>query len=155
MLRSLTSTFRNAMVSNHARFYTTIVMKVPRLPDSPHVALFHGHEFPVGARVRTGQTVLILDNLKTTLELPSPVDGTIVGYFAQPNQVLRENDPLLAIEDHHPLRTSTEPSESCSKLAPSSTSQPVQDPSPKPHVFSAEEIREMQIHPAPDPYLFY
>jgi acetyl-CoA carboxylase biotin carboxyl carrier protein len=52
----------------------------------------------VGARVQRGQTIGIIDVMKTMNEVPSDAAGVVVEIVAGDRREVRENDPLIVID---------------------------------------------------------
>jgi len=52
----------------------------------------------VGDRVREGQTVLIVEAMKTMNQIPAPHAGTIVSILVEDGQPVEYDEPLLIIE---------------------------------------------------------
>lgn len=52
----------------------------------------------VGAQVKQGQTVLIIEAMKTFNEIPAPRAGTITAVFVESGQPVEYGEPLLVIE---------------------------------------------------------
>lgn len=52
----------------------------------------------VGARVSAGQTVLIIEAMKTMNQIPSPKAGTVIAILVEDGQPVEYGEPLLVIE---------------------------------------------------------
>ncbi len=52
----------------------------------------------IGAKVQSGQTVLIVEAMKTMNHIPAPKSGTVVQIMVQDGQPVEYGEPLLVIE---------------------------------------------------------
>jgi acetyl-CoA carboxylase biotin carboxyl carrier protein len=52
----------------------------------------------VGSKVQTGQTLLIVEAMKTMNHIPAPKSGTVVQIIVQDGQPVEYGEPLLVIE---------------------------------------------------------
>ena len=52
----------------------------------------------VGGRVRTGDTLLIIEAMKTMNQIPSPRSGTVVQVLIEDGQPVEFGEPLVIIE---------------------------------------------------------
>lgn len=52
----------------------------------------------IGAKVQSGQTVLIVEAMKTMNHIPAPKAGTVVQIMVQDGQPVEYGEPLLVIE---------------------------------------------------------
>lgn len=52
----------------------------------------------IGAKVQAGQTVLIVEAMKTMNHIPAPKSGTVVQIMVQDGQPVEYGEPLLVIE---------------------------------------------------------
>ncbi|HWM80935.1 MAG TPA: acetyl-CoA carboxylase biotin carboxyl carrier protein [Pseudolabrys sp.] len=52
----------------------------------------------VGAKVKTGQTLLIVEAMKTMNQIPAPRDGTVTQILFEDGQPVEFGEPLLIIE---------------------------------------------------------
>ncbi|MFO1169797.1 MAG: acetyl-CoA carboxylase biotin carboxyl carrier protein [Hyphomicrobiaceae bacterium] len=52
----------------------------------------------IGAKVQSGQTVLIVEAMKTMNHIPAPKPGTVVQIMVQDGQPVEYGEPLLVIE---------------------------------------------------------
>lgn len=52
----------------------------------------------VGARVAAGQTLLIIEAMKTMNQIPSPKAGTVIGILIEDGQPVEYGEPLVVIE---------------------------------------------------------
>ena len=52
----------------------------------------------VGSRVSTGQTLLIIEAMKTMNQIPSPKSGTVVAILIEDGQPVEYGEPLVVIE---------------------------------------------------------
>ena len=72
---------------------------------SPTVGVFYAAASPdsapfveVGARVRKGDTLCIIEAMKLMNEIPAETDGTVVEICVGNGQVVEYNQPLFRIE---------------------------------------------------------
>jgi acetyl-CoA carboxylase biotin carboxyl carrier protein len=77
----------------------------PHILNSPIVGTFYRSPSPdappfteVGARVRKGQALCIIEAMKLMNEIESDVDGTVVEVYPQNAQAVEFGEPLFAIE---------------------------------------------------------
>ena len=52
----------------------------------------------VGSRVSTGQTLLIIEAMKTMNQIPSPKAGTVIAILIEDGQPVEYGEPLVVIE---------------------------------------------------------
>ena len=52
----------------------------------------------VGERVREGQTVLIVEAMKTMNQIPAPKSGTVTRVMVEDGQPVEYGEPLMIIE---------------------------------------------------------
>ena len=60
-------------------------------PDAPPFVL-------VGQKVKEGDTLFIVEAMKTMNEIKSPCDGTVVRILAQPGDMVEYNQIIVVIE---------------------------------------------------------
>jgi acetyl-CoA carboxylase biotin carboxyl carrier protein len=54
----------------------------------------------VGSRVAAGQTLLIIEAMKTMNQIPSPKAGTVIAILIEDGQPVEYGEPLVVIEQH-------------------------------------------------------
>ncbi|MGH6737298.1 MAG: acetyl-CoA carboxylase biotin carboxyl carrier protein [Methyloceanibacter sp.] len=54
----------------------------------------------VGTRVAAGQTLLIIEAMKTMNQIPSPKAGTVIAILIEDGQPVEYGEPLVVIEQH-------------------------------------------------------
>jgi acetyl-CoA carboxylase biotin carboxyl carrier protein len=81
------------------------IAKHPGVVPSPMVGTVYWASEPgakpfieVGARVTTGQTLLIIEAMKTMNQIPSPRDGTVTQILVEDGQPVEYGEPLVIIE---------------------------------------------------------
>ena len=52
----------------------------------------------IGAKVETGQTILIVEAMKTMNQIPSPRAGTVIAILVEDGQPVEYGEPLVVIE---------------------------------------------------------
>jgi acetyl-CoA carboxylase biotin carboxyl carrier protein len=52
----------------------------------------------IGSRVRTGDTLLIVEAMKTMNQIPSPHAGTVIQILVEDGQPVEFGEPLMIIE---------------------------------------------------------
>ena len=62
----------------------------------------------VGAEVKVGQTLALLEAMKMFTELPSPVDGILVEMLVESGQGVKTGTPLFRIATQEALPTTTD-----------------------------------------------
>jgi acetyl-CoA carboxylase biotin carboxyl carrier protein len=81
------------------------IAKHPGMVPSPMVGTVYWASEPgakpfieVGTRVATGQTLLIIEAMKTMNQIPSPRDGTVTQILIEDGQPVEFGEPLVIIE---------------------------------------------------------
>jgi len=81
------------------------IAKHPGMVPSPMVGTVYWASEPganrfieVGARVTAGQTLLIIEAMKTMNQIPSPRDGTVTQILIEDGQPVEFGEPLVIIE---------------------------------------------------------
>ncbi|HEV7881322.1 acetyl-CoA carboxylase biotin carboxyl carrier protein subunit [Bradyrhizobium sp.] len=81
------------------------IAKHPGLVPSPMVGTAYWASEPgakpfieIGARVTAGQTLLIIEAMKTMNQIPSPRDGTVTQILIEDGQPVEFGEPLVIIE---------------------------------------------------------
>src|SRR3954467_12254523 len=81
------------------------IAKHPGMVPSPMVGTVYWASEPgakpfidVGARVAAGQTLLIIEAMKTMNQIPSPRDGTVTQILIEDGQPVEFGEPLVVIE---------------------------------------------------------
>jgi acetyl-CoA carboxylase biotin carboxyl carrier protein len=79
--------------------------KHPGVVTSPMVGTAYAAPEPgarpfveVGSRVRTGDTLLIIEAMKTMNQIPSPRAGTVIQILIEDGQPVEFGEPLMIIE---------------------------------------------------------
>jgi acetyl-CoA carboxylase biotin carboxyl carrier protein len=94
-----------AMVAGPAAAAVADVAKHPGLVPSPMVGTAYWASEPgakpfveVGSRVAVGQTLLIIEAMKTMNQIPSPRAGTVTQILVEDGQPVEFGEPLVIIE---------------------------------------------------------
>jgi acetyl-CoA carboxylase biotin carboxyl carrier protein len=81
------------------------IAKHPGVVPSPMVGTVYWASEPgakpfieVGSKVTTGQTLLIIEAMKTMNQIPSPRDGTVTQILIEDGQPVEFGEPLVIIE---------------------------------------------------------
>jgi biotin carboxyl carrier protein len=75
------------------------------LATSPTVGVFRPGT-AIGARVRAGDRIAIVDLLGIPQDVLAPIDGTLVDVFVQAGEAVEYGEEIAAVEaDPHPERT--------------------------------------------------
>lgn len=71
---------------------------VPKLAETTDVLVLDQWLVAVGDRVEVDQTLASIETDKVTVDLPSPVAGTITGFLVEPDSEVRTGDAVCTIE---------------------------------------------------------
>jgi acetyl-CoA carboxylase biotin carboxyl carrier protein len=79
--------------------------KHPGVVISPMVGIAYGSPEPgaktyveVGSRIKAGDTLLIIEAMKTMNQIPAPRDGTVIQILFEDGQPVEFGEPLVIIE---------------------------------------------------------
>ena len=94
-----------ATVTSAAQLETTEIAKHPGVVPSPMVGTAYWASEPgakpfieVGSKVSVGQTLLIIEAMKTMNQIPSPRAGTVTQILIEDGQPVEFGEPLVIIE---------------------------------------------------------
>jgi biotin carboxyl carrier protein len=66
---------------------------------APCVAIVHMTPFQVGALVKKEDTVILLECMKTLIDVTAKIEGTIKEIFVTPGDLVEAGDPLVEISE--------------------------------------------------------
>ena len=89
-MRSIRTDFAKAEKGFGTLWLSLIHISSPS-PDAPPFVL-------VGQKVKEGDTLFIVEAMKTMNEIKSPCDGTVVRILAQPGDMVEYNQIIVVIE---------------------------------------------------------
>lgn len=117
----------------------TVTVVVPDIGTEDAVDLIE-FSVQVGDSVAEGDSLVVLESDKASMEVPSPQDGEIVTWLVEEGAEVRQGDPLLTLQISgaspspvEPARAaSSAPDETPTAAAPSAAAQPAPAPAPAP-----------------------
>ncbi len=74
------------------------IVKLPRPGDTTQTALIAEWTASVGEPVEVGSTLMVVETDKVTIEVPSPVAGTVVEHLASEGDEVDVGAPVCVIE---------------------------------------------------------
>lgn len=73
-------------------------VKMPRVSDTVDQVIVVDVAVLVGSRVEQGAIAVTVDADKATVEIPSPVTGTVTAVFVEPDAEISTGDPMFTVE---------------------------------------------------------
>ncbi len=98
--QDLSSFLRSAKVKR--KVASEVMPRIPRFSDRMIITPIGGRVMEirkkVGDKVSKGDVVIVIESMKTQVEITSNLDGSVKGVFVREGDVVKTNQPLMEIE---------------------------------------------------------